>query len=235
MPANFLAWSYSRLHSFLECPKQVWHNSVAPKGHPDRIPYVQNKHQLAGEEIDNALCARISKGVPLPAKFAQYEGMADTLARAPGNKFTQLKLALDQAFQPCGSMDWDRAWVRANLDYALINGPWMAAWDFKNGQIRVDDKQLMLYAIVSFHTFPEVEVVDTNYIWLKHGITTDKTYHRRELGDLWGEFIPDVERLQVAYKTQHWPATPDPKHCGWCNVNQQGKCPFAAVKYKGKT
>lgn len=234
MPSNFLAWSYSRLHSFLECPKQVWHNSVAPKGHPDRIPYVQNKYQIAGEEIDNALCARISKGVALPAKYAEYEGLCEVLASAPGSRFTQLKLALDQAFAPCGTMDRDRVWVRANVDFAYIDGSFAGFYDFKNGQIRIDEKQLKLYAIVGFHTFPDLQTIDTKYIWLKHGMPTERTYHRRELNDLWQDFIPDVERMQVAYHTNHWPAQPDPKSCKWCNVNQAGKCPVAAAPYAGR-
>lgn len=240
MAAPFLAWSYSRLHTFEECPKQLWHNAVAPRGHPDRIPYEQNVHQAAGEEVDNALTARVQSNTPLPEKFQKYEPMMQVLTSAPGSKIAQLELALDQSMQPCGSRDWDRCWVRIKIDYANIRGEKAYFIDYKNGQVNVDDRQLKLYAIGGFHTFPELQVIDTSYAWLKHGFTSDATYQRRELGDLWAEFLPTVERMQVAHKNNHWPARPEGKTlggvsvCKWCNVNKAGKCPVAAVKFGGR-
>jgi hypothetical protein len=238
MPANFLAWSHSRWKTFKSCPRQLWHQ-IAPKTHPDHVPYEQNKFQKAGEEIDSALTARISKGVPLPEKYADYEGMAALAATAPGNRFTQMQLALDQSFEPCGSRDWDRAWVRANYDYALINGSHAFVWDWKNGKPSVDESQLQLYAAVGFHTFPEVEVIDTSYVWLQHGTTSPRTYRRRELSDLWHTFLPTVEQMQVSFSNSHWPATPERQAfgasvCKWCVANKAGKCPVAAVKYGGR-
>lgn len=235
MAASFLAWSFSRLKMWKDCPRQVWHNAVAPKGHPDRIEFVQSKPMLDGIEVDNALTARIAKGTPLPAKFAPYEPMAAMILAAPGQKFTQMNLALDQTFKPCGYRDWDHAWVRAIYDVAVINGDHAFVGDWKNGQVWLDEDQLRLFATVGFHTFPELDVIDTSYIWLKHGVTSDKTYRRRELPDLWQTFLPDVERMQVAWKNQAWPATPSrgAKSCAYCAVNQAGKCAEAQGKYKG--
>lgn len=233
--ASFLAWSFSRLKQYLECPKQVWHNAVAPRGHPDRIEFKQTPQMLAGIEVDDALTARIGKGTPLPLKFTPYEDLCKLVDAAPGTKFTQLNLALDQTFHPCGYKDWDRAWVRVIYDLAIINGDHAYLWDWKAGQIWLDEDQLRLFATVGFHTYPEVNTIDTSYIWLKHGVTSDKLYTRRELPDLWQTFLPDVERMQASYKANHWPAEPKrgKNSCKYCAVNQAGKCSSALGPYGG--
>jgi len=234
MTAPFLAWSFSRLKQYLECPKQLWH-SIAPKNHPDRIAFVQSKAMLDGVEIDNALTARIKSGAPLPEKFAPYEGLCSSIIASPGVKLTQVQLALDQAFKPCGYKDWDNAWVRVIYDLAILNGAHMFCWDWKNGQIWLDEDQLRLFATVGFHVYPETEVISTSYIWLKHGQTSDRTYRRRELPDLWQTFLPDVERMQTSWRNNHWPANPKrgKASCKFCPVNQASKCADAQGPYGG--
>jgi len=229
--ANFLAWSFSRLKTYKECPGKLWHTAVAPKGHPDRVEYVETKAMRDGKEIDQALTDRISKGVPLTGKFVPYEGVAQAVLATPGTKLTQVQLALDQAMQPCGYKDWDNAWVRVIYDVIVLNGSYAFMGDWKNGQVWIDEAQLRLFATVGFHQFPEVDRIDTSYIWLKHGIMSDETYLRHELPDMWQTFLPDVERMQVSFKTNHWPKTPSKRACKWCDVNKAGKCPVAAVRY----
>lgn len=234
MAAPFLAWSHSRLKTFNACPKQLYHTAILKRTDPGYVPYIEGKAQRDGKEIDQALSDRIGKGVPLPAKFAPYEPIAGMVLALPGAKFTQLQLGLDQTFTPCGYKDWDNCWVRVAYDLAVINDWHAYLWDWKNGKVWIDESQLRLYATIGFHVYPELEVIDTSFVWLAHGKTSDKTYRRRELPDLWETFLPDVERLQVSFKTNHWPATPSESACKWCSVNQAGKCPVAAVKYAGR-
>lgn len=233
MTASFLAWSYSRLKMFKECPGKLWHCAVAPKGHPDRAEYFESQPMRDGKEIDAALTARISRGTPLRLKFAAHEPMAAMIVATPGAKLTQVQLALDRAMKPVGYKDWDNAWVRVIYDLAIINPPYGYLWDWKNGQIWVDEDQNKLFATVGFHVYPEIEVFDTAYVWLKHDKISPKIYHRRELDELWHAFLPDVERMQVAYKEQHWPKTPSKRACKFCDANRMGLCKEAAVGYGG--
>ena len=221
---DFLAWSHSRRKTYLDCPRQLWHN-IAPKGHPDRVEYVQTAAMAAGNEVDDALTNRIGKGTPLPTKFAPYEPLAQIVLAAPGTKYTQLKVTFDQQFQTCGWFD-KQAWLRSAYDVAIVNGAHAFIGDWKNGALWPDSEQLRLFAATAFMLFPEVDVIDTSYIWLKHGVTTDETYHRRELTDLWQTFLPDVERMQISHRTNHWPATParGAKTCAYCPANKAGKC-----------
>ena len=96
-----------------------------------------------------------------------------------------------------------------------------------------DLNQLALFAATAFHQFPELEVVDTAYIWLKHGVTSDKTYYRRELPEIWNGLLQEVERLQVAFRNNHWPAAPKrgAKSCKQCGANQKGICKEAKGPY----
>ena len=231
---DFIAWSHSRRNDFLECPRMFYHKNVLKKGHPEKIEFRQTPAMLAGVEIDNALTDRIAKGVELPHKYAPYEGVAAAVIAAPGQKFTQLKVALDQAFKPCGYMDWNNAWVRSVYDLLILNKDHAFIWDWKNGGIWLDEAQLKLFAATAFHTFPETEVIDTSYVWLNHGHTSDGHYRRRDLPDLWADLLPDVERMQVAFKNNHWPATPKrgKSSCERCPVNQAGLCKEARGAFK---
>lgn len=236
--ANFLAWSHSRLKQFLECPKQLYHCAVARKGHPDRVDYVETVEKKAGNMIDDALTKRIGQGEPLPMQYQHWEDVAALCEDAPGASFTQHELALDQTGAPCGSMEWDRVWVRIKLDYLNLQLQLRLAHaiDWKNGKPWLDEGQLRLYALGIFHYYQEIDVVKTAYGWLKTGKIDTKTYHRRDLNDMWRTFLPDVERYQMAYTNSHYPAAPSrgKASCQWCPVNAQGKCPVALDKYKGK-
>mgnify|MGYP007051386289 FL=1 len=209
--------------------------AVAHKNTAEHVPYTESKAQRDGKEIDDALTARLGANILLPEKFAQWEPMCAMILKTPGTKFTQMKIAFDQAFKTCGYMDWDTAWLRAIYDFAIVNGDHAFVWDWKNGAIWPDDDQLKLFAATGFHLWPEVDTIDTSLVWLKHGITSDRQYRRRELPTMWSELLPDVERMQTSFKANHWPA--DPKNgartCGWCPVNRAGKCDRAAGPYKG--
>ena len=234
MSADFIAWSHSRRKTWMECPKQFYHANVAPKGHPDRVEFIQSAAMIAGNLVDDALTQRIAKGKPLPPQFAPYEPMAAAVLAAPGAKYTQLKVTLDQSFQPCGYFD-SNAWCRSIYDVAVIDGTHAFIGDWKAGMIWPDNDQLMLFAATAFHQFPELEVIDTSYIWLKHGQTSDETYRRKELPELWAVLLPEVEQLQVAFRTNHWPAAPKrgAKSCKQCGANQAGKCDKAQGPYGG--
>lgn len=211
-----------------------YHKNVAPKGSADRVEFVQTATMRAGNVIDDALTQRISKGTPLPPQFAPYEPMAAAVLAAPGTKYTQLRVTLDQAFKPCGYFD-PGAWCRSIYDVAVINGSHAFIGDWKSGMIWPDDDQLKLFSATAFHQFPELEVVDTSLIWLKHGLTSDAQYTRDQLPEMWSELLQDVERLQVAFRNNHWPAAPKrgAKSCKNCGANQKGICKEAQGPYGG--
>lgn len=229
--AKHLAWSHSRLSAFRECPKKLYHTQVAKRGHPDRVDQEQSQAMADGLAIDNALTERIAANKPLPPQYQVWEPTAAAVCAAPGVKLTQVRIAFDEALRPCGYTDWDNAWLRVIYDLAIVRDQHGVIWDWKNGKVKADHEQLKLFAATAFMYWPELEKVDTSYVWLSHGITTDKSFSRRELQDIWASFMPDVERMQVANSSGKWAATPSNMACKWCPVNKEGKCSSAAVKH----
>lgn len=228
---DFLPWSHSRRHTYKDCPKQLFHTAVARKGTGDRVEYVQSQAAADGDAIDRALSARIRDATPLPPGYQPYEGICELVLSLPGTKFTQMRLAFDRAFQPCGYMDWDRTWLRVIYDLAIVNPAEKHAdiWDWKNGKVWIDEDQLMLFAATGFLIWPEVDTINTKYVWLQHGIISPKSYRRRDAPEMWAALLPDIERMQTSFKTNHWPAAParGKASCGWCSVNKAGKCAAA--------
>lgn len=236
MPADFLAWSFSRIKDFRSCPKKIYHTAILKKWDAGYIGYTESPQQAAGKEIDEAFTKRTQDKTPLPAKFAQWEPLMAAIDAAPGTKFAQLPLAFDRMMNPCGTKDWNNTWLRCVLDLVIVNGAHAFIWDYKNGKLYLDEDQLKLFAAAGFLYFPEVDIIDTSYVWLTQNAHSDRTYRRRELPDLLNYFAPDVERMQIAFKTNNWPATPEVAGnfgCGYCSVNRAGLCPVAKVKYKG--
>jgi len=229
--ASHIAWSHSRLEQFKECPRKLWHSALAPKGSPDRIEFEQTQAMKDGNAVDEALSARISKGTPLPAEFAGWESLCQNILAAPGDKLVQVKIAFDVAMKECGYMDWNKAWLRVIYDLCIVQKRAGFIWDWKNGQIKVSEDQLRLFALTGFHYFPEVEEIHTSYVWLKHGQTSNKVYYRKDVPAMWATFTPDVERLQSCATSNHWPTTPSPLACKWCGANKSGRCKDAAVQY----
>jgi hypothetical protein len=219
MAAKHIAWSYSRLKTFEECPKQFYHLNVARKGTPDRIEYVQNEEGKRGEYIHKALEQRIGNGrVPLPADLTHLEPMCQSILAAPGHNMTELQLAIDQAFEQCGTMDWDRVWLRVIIDLLKIYEDWGWVADYKSGKNKPDDDQLKLFAATTFLLYPQVNRVTSSYIWTRHyddqnKFTTNHDFTRNEAPDLWGEFIPRVEKLQIANAAPALAGEPERQVC----------------------
>lgn len=236
METKRIAWSYSRLKQFRDCPKAFYHKNIARKGHPDHVAYVETSAKNAGLEVDAALTARVLAKQPLPEEYKHLEEMCQVIDATPGSKIGQARYCLDQSYQQVGYNDWQRGWVRVIYDVGVINGEHAWLGDWKNGKVWVDEGQLALFAATGFILFPEVQKIDTSYIWLSHGFTSDKTYLRKDMSDIWMQFLPDVERLQLAADTNNWPAAPlrGKSTCAYCDVNKAGKCASAAGPYKGR-
>lgn len=233
-PPKYVAWSYSRIKDWRECPYKLYLKSIAPPW--ERIAYVSSPAAAAGTAVDDALTARIGQHTPLPAQYARFEEWARAVESLPGLKTVQYEMAFDYGWNKVGPRDWDKVWLRNKLDVAIINGKHAAIWDWKNGMVMPDEEQTKLYAASGFLDWPEVEVIDASYVWLQHGRTSDYTYTRDQVGELWNAFLPDVQKMQLAYETKRWEPTPAKGRFGWnckrCEVNREGKCKVAAVKYE---
>lgn len=212
------AWTYSQLETFETCPKKFYHIRVLKD-----VKDPPNEYSAWGERVHTAMENRIKDGTALPEGMEQWEAIANKLAALPGIKLTEQKLALSKSFQPT---EWGNAWSRGIADLLIVNGKKAAVMDHKTGK-RKPSEQLILYALYAFAHYPEVEEVETCFIWLKEKKIDRQKFHRDEIPEMWQEFLPRVAKLESAYTRESWPARPSGLCKGWCPVT---KCEFNGRK-----
>ena len=203
------AWTYSHLDKFETCPKQFYHTSVVRdfvSPPTDAIKW--------GETVHKAFEDWINFKTPLPEGMTQWQSIADKLAAMPGEKNTEIKMAVDKNFKPA---PWKEAWSRGIADLVVTYKDSAVVIDYKTGK-RKPSEQLGLYAAYTFANYPEVSQVSTGFVWLKEKKIEKTTIYRDEVPAIWQELLPRVARLESAYEQDKWPARPSGLCKGWCPV-----------------
>jgi hypothetical protein len=215
-----LTWSFSSLTKFETCPKQYYHVKVAKD-----IVDGQTEETIWGSRVHECLEHRVKDGTPLPEMLAGYEKLVAPIAAHPGEKLIEKQMAINESLQPT---EWfaDDAWCRGIVDVGVINGSRGLLLDYKTGKRKSDLTQLKLFAGLAFASYPELEVINTGFVWLKDNAIDKKEYTRQEVPMIWQEFIPRVQRMQRAYDENKFP----PKTSGLCKKYcpvPKHKCEFS--------
>jgi CRISPR/Cas system-associated exonuclease Cas4 (RecB family) len=205
-------WSFSRLKSFEQCPKQFYHMKIAKdytEAETDAMRYGTEAH-LAAEEF-------IRDGKPVPVKFAYMKDVLEALNRRRGNKITEIKMGLTQELEPCGFMSKD-VWWRGIADLVITDGS--TAWivDYKTGKSAkyADKGQLELMALATFKYFPNVKNINAALIFTKAKKFVKHKYTDDMIDSLWDKWLSKFRRMEVAYETDTWNAHPSglcKRHC----------------------
>ncbi len=203
------AWTFSGLEKFETCPRQFYH--VRVKRDIKEPPTEATKW---GERVHQALELRVTQGFKLPEGMEQWEGLAAKLAEVPGKKLAEYKLAVNDNFEAC---EWTEAWSRGIADLIIVAGKKAINLDYKTGK-RKPTEQLALYAGYTFANFPEVEEVETGFVWLKDKKIDKEKFTREDIPKIWQEFLPRVIKLESAYERDSWPCKPSGLCKGWCPV-----------------
>lgn len=211
------AWTYSQLEKFETCPKQFYHVRVLRD-----VSEPPTEHTIWGERVHTAMEERVRDSKPLPTGMEHWEGIASKLAALPGDKYCEVQMAIDRAFQPA---EWKSAWSRGIADLLIVNGKQAGTFDYKTGK-RKPSEQLMLYAGYTFAQFPEVEQVETCFVWLKEKKLDRQIFTRDDIPTIWDAFLPRVAKLESAHERGKWPARPSGLCKGWCAVT--------SCEYNGK-
>lgn len=211
MTRPVVAWSYSALSDFKNCPYKYWAVKVG------KIVSDVNQYNKAGDDHHQEFEMYVSRGVKLPAEMSRFTPMLERFRRAPGQIYTEHQMALDANYAPCGYKDWEKAWVRAITDLMVVNGSVATIIDWKFGKVKKDPEQNSLTAAVVFQSFPQVQLARTAYVYANHDKIVPFDFKREESTDIWNHFLPDVNKLAQAKVRDEWPKRPNPL-CGWCPV-----------------
>ena len=207
------AWSYSSIKTFDQCPKKYFHLKVAKdvKDEPGEAADY-------GTAVHEAAELFITKGAPIPEKFAFLRPIVEPLAKKQGTKYAEIKIGVTSDLKPCGFFAKD-VWYRGIADLLIVNGS--KAWlvDYKTGKNAkyADMKQLDLLAGAVFIHFPEVETINSALLYVVSQEMPRKTHHRQHLSEYMKVFETQLESLSDAMDNGVWNAKSSAL-CGWCPV-----------------
>lgn len=200
---------------FEQCRKKYYHIKVA-KDAKD----ANSSFSSEGKEIHDAMFKRVLKGVPLPLPIRHFEKWAAAFERRKGEKHGEMKLCLNNKFEPVAWFAND-AWVRAIVDLLIVDGTTATIVDWKTGKVRIDWTQLQLTAAILSRLMPEIEKFNLVFVWLNAGKLSNESITKSEAKKVWLEMLPRVKELEIAKKTTDFPATQSGL-CRYCPVSQ---CP----------
>lgn len=229
MPATAMkqkpfSWSYTKLKNFRNCPKRHWHVDIQKefKDESDALTW--------GNQVHDALAARIGKGIQLPRTMVHYDAWAANILDLKAKGWTikvEQKLAMNQNYQPRSFFDGG-VWFRGVIDVLALgpSGKRALAFDWKTGAIKVEIEQLGLFAQLVFAHYPDVDQVGTSYIWLPDADKTEEIYRHDGMLPLWNSLAGDLATMEVAWRTTTYPAKPS----GLC----KNYCPVTSCPYHGR-
>lgn len=217
-----IAWSFSPLTQYRNCPKQYQEVRIFKNfADTDR----ESEGLIWGNRVHKAVQDALTVGTPLPTGMDMWTDIVEQFRKTKGTLYVEQQYAITEGFQPC---DWfsKQTWCRAIVDALWIDGAVAKAVDWKTGKKKPGSDQLALMAGVIFCHYPQVEEVRTLYVWLKTGQVTSETFYRKDIPTIWQLFLPDVKRLENAVATGTFP----PRTSGLCSQ----WCPVVTCQFNGK-
>ncbi len=230
------SWSFSKKKSYDSCPKRYYEVDIQKN-------FVDDTTQLVwGNEVHKALAQAILHAhgmkatgtgrdriepAPLPETMAQYQYWIDTIGNTKGTVKVEEKYALTRDFQKVGYFDHN-VWYRGICDMLMFkrDGKTATALDWKTGKMKHDSTQLMLMATCIFIHYPEVERVNTRFVWLQDGCTSRDVWEKGTIMNEWAPLIPELQGMEKAATTLTYPPRPG----GLC----KRYCPVTSCVFHGK-
>lgn len=210
-----IAWSYSSLKTFQQCPKKYYHLKVAKD--------VQDKPTAAtmyGQEVHKVAEDFIKDKTPIPEKYSFVKPFMEVLDAIPGTKYCEHKMGLTRDLQPCGFFD-KNVWWRGIADLLVINEEKGLAHsiDYKTGKSAkyADKQQLDLVAVAIFAHFPNIVRVKSGLLFVVSKEFVKSEHNIESKDEYIGKVLPDLDRLEKAMDNGVWNPISGPL-CRFCPV-----------------
>lgn len=207
-----IAWSFSRINSFENCPRKYWHENVGKT-----IPFEETEEMASGKEWHKGAELFIKRGAKLPLHMRHWESTLQKFKDAPGEKMVEQQIALNAKWEP---VEWyaKDAWLRVKSDLTILNGDQAVQIDYKTGKPKDDYTQLRLNSAVTFHLAPELKTIKHGFLWTKTKTLTFETMNLTDVPVFWADMLPRVQRYQQAHDQQNFPPKPGFLCRGYCKV-----------------
>ena len=215
-------WSYSALSAFETCPRRYQITRVTKE-----VLEKQHEASIWGNKVHKYLENYANHKTPLPEEMQKYAKYVDKIFTYEGKRIVEKRLAIDNNFKPTKWMA-KNVWCRGIIDIGVIGSEKAYLLDWKTGKRKPNSDQLKLFAALAFAHYPWVDKVVCGFIWLKDYKFDKEYYTKDDLGEIWEEFLPRVQRLEIAFKEDKWPAKPSGLCKNWCPVGRK-LCDFCGV------
>lgn len=235
-PTRPFFWSFSTLESFETCAKKYYHSNVAKD-----FVETDNENRKWGFTVHDAFARAINHKSPLPVEIRKWEPWVKFIAE-PFDPTTTImkaeeKLAITEQMNPCEYFDKKvQVWFRCTADVLKISGPVARIVDWKTGksktfldpetnQWKSPSEQLNLTAATVMAHYPMVQLVKTQFVFLKEDFYTEDFVGRWDLPKMWQRMLPRVDRMKLASRTGEYKPNPS----GLCKAH----CPVKTCPHHG--
>ena len=216
MKEQRVVWSHSSLKLYELCPRKYQAQRVTKE-----TPFVQGEEQKYGDRFHEAAQKTLETGCDLPPEFSYARKTVAAVEAIPGSRHAELKLGADVHLHACGFFD-QQVWCRGIVDFLVVDESTRTAYlgDWKTGKDRYPDKeQLVLMSLLAFLKF-DVDIIRSALVYVVKGSLVPFQMQREEALALWQTYRERVARLEQAYASDVWNATPNFTCRKWCQVEK---------------
>lgn len=218
---NFtIAWSWSRLSDFEKCALMAFWKHYAPKG--QRCPFTESPALIRGREVHKFL-ERACIAHPLPEELKHMQLIIDAVWRANSSGWQidpEIQLTFNFDYSPGDWFNTRNTFLRTGIDLLMRKDHRATILDWKTGKINPSPGQNKLYAMSVMIRYPEINDINTGFVWVDHKKTTMEDYSRSELPEIQEEFEERVNMIQIANDDRNWIPNPSDFNCKWCPCNK---------------
>lgn len=222
-----LAHSFSAFEQFDNCPYAYYRQRIKKD-----VKFVESEESREGNRVHKAFEDRLEKKVPLPQNLAKHENICAAFEKTGGTVIAEKEYAITEDFKPTGWWS-ENVWLRVKNDVTILGKKVALTFDWKTGKRRPKPFQLALGALVVMQDRPEIEKVQSAFVWLRDGGAIDKESYIRQddLDNIKIKTLEKAHRIEQALQEDVWQPKPGPL-CDWCPVRHS--CSFATERAKRK-
>jgi len=217
-------WSFSKIKSFQQCPKQFYHEKVIKQ-----YPFKMTDAVRYGDQFHKAAEHYIKDGAELDRRFTYAKPALDRLNNKAGDKLCEYRMGLTRRLEPCSFYAQD-VWFRGIADLLILNEDDRLAHvvDYKTGKSAkyADRGQLELMALSVFRHFPYIETVKAALLFVVSNEMVTEKYMRDDEFRLWSKWFSDFKSMRMAYRNEVWNPNPN----GLCRQH----CPVVECPHNGR-
>lgn len=243
MPKPPIAFSWSRLECYEQCPRKFQLQNITKEMKTDfeaphfakgkMAHFLMEEHFKTGCDLkqtvykvmgDNGKNFYSLKPGPSIVQSLDFDFRFLEKFCATMNKATQVLPEIQITFNSrMHEVSWfdKKAWCRIIIDLLVIVGDFAIAIDYKTGKVKPYSDQLKLFSGGIMSKYPQVKRVLSAYIWLDHPNQAPvwKEFTRKDLEDIWLEFGDRAELIQLSNESSNWPAKKN-MFCKWCDASE---------------